>query len=84
MTNIILDNFDSVDLSLYFFPHFTIFENPADFPGEFVVRLFDMNGRTPYMVRADSLSKVREAIPVGLVQSIRDPEDYPHIVETWF
>ena len=67
----------------------TIFESPADYPGKFVVRRFDIVecgfGPLPaesYFI-ADSLESARLRIPAGKVKVRRSPDDDQCIVETW-
>lgn len=73
---------DPVELSIW-----TITENPADFPGQFVARRFIIAKRayavtTDYHV-ADTLDAVRGMLPAHLVRLPRDPSDQALIVESW-
>jgi hypothetical protein len=69
------------ELSLY-----TVYENPFDYPGKFVVRRFEVfTGATdpnPLIV-CDTLEEVRAVLPPGLVCLPRHPDDDPVILETW-
>lgn len=71
-----------IALSIY-----TVFENPKDFPGLFVVRRFDVvKGKsiaTNWVHSARTLEQVRLLIPQGTVMLARHPEDDATIVETW-
>lgn len=66
----------------------TVYFNPRDCPGKYVVRRFDIYGgrepqpTTEHYVGA-SLAEVREHIPPGLVNVGRYNEDEAQIVETW-
>jgi hypothetical protein len=62
----------------------TIYENPSDYPGKFVVRVWEDDGpeQEPAAV-VDSLAQARAAIPGGLMPFKRHPGDDPTIVETW-
>lgn len=69
----------------------TIFENPSDFPGKFVVRIFTANGEPPHepipnrrpTAVVDTLEEARAALPEGLTRFSRDEKDDPVIVEVW-
>jgi hypothetical protein len=65
----------------------TIYDSPADFPGRFVVRQWEVHrwGMVASSnVRAfDTLQQARESLPEGLIVIPRSPEDVPSIVETW-
>lgn len=65
----------------------TIYENPSDFPGEFVARehQIDRYGTiaTNNIRRGKTLESVREQLPPGLVRMVRTEFDPPNVVETW-
>ena len=67
----------------------TIYVNPADYPGKYVVRRFGIfpDGPVPdpepWAIR-ETLEGARRRIPSYCVCSGRLEEDEPHIVETWF
>lgn len=69
-----------------------ISENPSDFPGRFVARLFEVRGGhdaaaivpiDPPLGVALSLDEARAFVPSGLVRFPPDPDDDPAIVEVW-
>jgi hypothetical protein len=65
----------------------TVYRNPTDYPGLWVLRPFDVGPegvqpRTDCVV-ADTLGKIREALPPGLHRVSRDQSDYPAIYESW-
>lgn len=69
-------------------PLITIYKNPADYPGKFIARLFDIKkGKhrpTEIVVVADNLFEIRKKIPREQMFIIdRDPQDDPCIVEMW-
>lgn len=64
-------------------PLICVYENPADYPGKYVARLWDLQQPTGFVVVADSLEEIRAAIPYGMVQLARLGKDDPAIVETW-
>jgi hypothetical protein len=67
---------------------FTVYRNPADYPGKYVLRGASIvpnaviNDPEPTAV-ADTLAEVRAAVPWGLVPMHRAIDDLPIIVETW-
>jgi hypothetical protein len=67
----------------------TIYENPLDHPGKFVVRRWDvLEGRTDPVpadeaVVVKTLGMARMAVPAGSVCLGRQPGDDPAILETW-
>jgi hypothetical protein len=60
-----------------------IYDNPSDYPGQFVARRFQMNRPTADVLTAGSLEAVRALLPAGLVRLERTQHDQPHIVEVW-
>lgn len=64
-------------------PIICIYESPADYPGQFVARLWDLDKPTRYIVVADMLEAVRAAIPEDMIRFRRDQNDDPCIVESW-
>lgn len=68
----------------------TIYENPSDAPGWFVVRGHDIvHGQTEPVPHerpvglATNLGGARELVPAGLTCISRSPEDDPCVVESW-
>jgi hypothetical protein len=66
---------------------FTIYENPSDYPGRFVVRRF-VATRPPTtdvepLAVVKTLAEARAAIPPGMDWIGRYDADDPCIVETW-
>jgi hypothetical protein len=70
------------------FELYTVYENPADYPGKFVVRRFTIEqahavaDRDPWFI-GDTLHDARNSLPQGLTRIDRDPNDDPVILETW-
>ena len=68
----------------------TIYESPADYVGQYVVRRTEIR-RWPQaaivvtndMYVADSLEEARELLPPGLFCVGRQPDDDPVIAEVW-
>ena len=87
--NVILRDFHGVNWheKTRILPNFTVFFNPQDFPGKYVVRLFDGNLPTRLLVVKNTLEEARAAIPqappLGFVRMERSPNDDPVIVEVW-
>lgn len=69
------------------FPIFTVYFNPKDFPGKYVVRLFDADKPLRLITISDTLEKAQATIPqgppLGFHRVNRSPTDDPVIVETW-
>ena len=69
------------------FPIFTVYFSPKDFPGKYVVRLFDADKPLRLITVSDTLEQARATIPqgppLGFAHMTRSPEDDPVIVETW-
>lgn len=71
------------------YPIIAVYENPSDFKGKFVARLFVVNRElkkemvTEYCVVKDSLEEIREAIPKSLIGLNRYANDDPCIVEVY-
>jgi hypothetical protein len=67
----------------------TVYDNPNDYPGKFVARLFVVSATGPMatesIVIMDDLEAMREmlAFEMHLTCLARSPEDDPKIVETW-
>ena len=70
---------------------FTVYENPRDYPGSFVVRRFYVDGSSVQhaalpLVVTDTLDEARAAIrrahPVAVCMA-RNDGDEPQIVESW-
>jgi len=65
---------------------YTVYCNPADYPGKFVVRRFDrVTGAAERLAWAvgDTLNDARKHIPPWLACISRAAEDDPVIVESW-
>lgn len=66
---------------------YTIYNNPSDFPGEFVARKSEVfrggtiNGEI--ISKGKTLEEVRKGIPPGLYRLERQIHDDPVIVEVW-
>jgi len=69
---------------------YTVYENPADFPGRFVVRrwMITRHSADPIAVKEPhavclTLETARQSIPAGLYRLPRENSDDACIVETW-
>lgn len=83
--SIIVENFHGVDWhkQTKSAPNFVIYNSPEDYPGKFVVRLFDGAQPTRLFTTKDSLEEARKAIPDIFIPVQRSPGDALSIVETW-
>jgi hypothetical protein len=66
----------------------TITRNPKDFPGKYVVHGHDVHAgfTKPHyepLAVVNSLDEARAALPPGLYNLGRKPDDEPQIVESW-
>jgi hypothetical protein len=65
-------------------PIIVIYKSPADYPGQYVARLWDVRNRpTRYAMIKDSLEDVRKGIPVTMIRLSPSEKDDPVIIETW-
>lgn len=64
-------------------PLICIYNNPSDYPGKYVARLWDVDKPTDMVAIAESLEEIREAKPPEMMIMDRMPNDDPVIVETW-
>lgn len=80
----ILDTFDEVDFQNMRFPLIVVYENPKDFPGKVVARIFDVNQPTPFCVVRNELDEIRKLIPVFMYHSKRHQDDDPVIAEVYY
>jgi len=60
-----------------------VYENPKDYPGQFVARPGVTGGMGRAVLLADSLDELRALLPPGLHRLERDPNDDPVVVEVW-
>ena len=65
-------------------PIIAVYRGPADYPGKYVARVYDVDRPTNLVAVADEYEDILTAIPAGaMVRMERDPKDDPCIVETW-
>lgn len=64
-------------------PILTVYNSPKDFPGRFVIRLFDVEQPTMLYFVADTLEGVRAVVPHEMRRLARCPGDDPCIVEAY-
>lgn len=66
---------------------YTIYFNPSDFPGKFVLRAYHIGRGTveadDKFKLGDSANEVRQHVPKGLVNIGRNADDDPVILEVW-
>jgi hypothetical protein len=67
---------------------YTVYFNPTDFPGRYVVRRFLVHPNDPRpdpspMHVGDTLDSARDAIPPGLIRFSAGDEDDMSIIESW-
>jgi len=83
--SVIVENFHGVNWheKLKTFPIFTLYHNPTDFPGKYVMRLFDGKNPTRLIAVKDTLEAARATVPKIFYRVPRKDTDDPFIVETW-
>lgn len=64
-------------------PMIVVYEDPKDYPGLFVARLFDGRKSTHLIALADTLEDIRGAKPDQMQIINRIAQDALKIVETW-
>jgi len=64
-------------------PLICVYNNPSDYPGKYVARVWDVDRPTNLVAIADSLEEIREAKPPEMMIMDRMQNDDPVIVETW-
>lgn len=69
-------------------PMWTVYENPSDYPGKFVVRQFAIRGGVALVasrptVVCETLEEARGHVPPGKCMIPRSVGDDPVIVEVW-
>jgi hypothetical protein len=65
---------------------FVVYDSPADFPGLFVVRRWEIRSGWVNACEArvaNTLEAAREVVPPGMYRLPRFPDDDPKIVEVW-
>ena len=74
-----------VDLSELHMPAIAVYENPADFIGRFVTRIFDLNKPTDTIMVKDTWEEIYEDIHKNthMVYLVRDPDNPPSLVGVW-
>lgn len=64
-------------------PIISIYDNPKDYPGHFVARLFDFSEPTKWILVKGSIDEIRAAIPKNMVRFPRCEYDDEKIVESY-
>lgn len=64
-------------------PLICIYDHPADYPDNFVARVWDINKPTRLIALADTLEDIRKTIPPSMTRMPRSEKDDPTIVEVW-
>ena len=66
------------------FPFLTVYNSPADYPGKFVARVFDLDKATKFVFLAGSYVELADKMPAQqMTRMVRHPSDDPAIVEVW-
>lgn len=82
--DIVVPNFNAVDLSDIKMPIITIFNNKTiEYTGYYVARIYDSEKPTNVVVLHSKLEELRKLIPVDRIVVPRSPTDYKHIIESY-
>jgi hypothetical protein len=83
--DIVIDSFFSMGIQqICRVPIVAVYENPSDYPGKYVARLWDIQRRpTRYVMVKDDLESIRNNIPKTMKRMEPCPQDDPILVETW-
>jgi hypothetical protein len=79
-TSVILRSFNEIDFGRYRLPIITVYDNPIDFEGKCVARLFDCDEATRYCVVSDSIDELLSDIPLRFSKIEKMEDDDPNIV----
>lgn len=81
----VVSSMEEVDFSDLFLPFITLYNNPVDYPGKFVARVFDLDKPTNCCCIYESREQAKEdAAKAGFEDIIpRMPHDDIHIVEAY-
>ena len=83
MTSTIIASFVGFDFKEVNVPLIVVYDNPTDFEGYFVARLFSLDQPTPFCIVKKSLEDITKAIPNELKAISRHPKDDPKIVSIY-
>lgn len=81
--DIVVPNFDCIDLTELNLPIITIYKNPSDYKGQYVARIFDSEMPTNTILVCNTLKELRELIPNCFIKMHRNLTDPKIIVETY-
>lgn len=81
--SIVLSSLREVDYTTISLPVIAVYDNPKDFPGKFVARVWDMFEPSALCVVKDTLEEIHAAIPQGFHYMAPDVYDDPVIVEVY-
>lgn len=80
----VLETFKEQHFKGFKMPIFAVYDNPLDFPGRFVVRLFNLQEPTVYCTLSSTKEEAFATIPKGLTFLPRQNGDEPQLVGTFF
>ena len=84
MLNVELTSFDCDNVKKIDLPIYVLFEKPSDFPNEYILRVFDLQKPTPYIMRGETKEELIEKLPSHVTYLPRTEEDDTVIVGTYF
>jgi len=81
--DVIITNFNQVNISRMKMPFIVIYEHPKDYDKSYVARIFEINVPTNLVIISEDLETLREKIPKNMVRFNRENEDDENIVESY-
>lgn len=80
-----VDSASQMNLERLKLPLIAIYQNPDDYPGYYIARLFDIDRPTNVVMMKKELAELQKDIRehTGLVWIKRSPNDVPALVGTW-
>lgn len=81
--DVVIDNFNQVNVSRMKMPFIVLFDHPEDYNEDYVARLFDIDKPTNIVIISKDLEELRNKIPKGMVKFNRQKEDDEKIIESY-
>ena len=79
-----LESIEQVNLNRFKFPIIAVYENPKDFPGRIVARIFETNVPTDIIIVKQSLEEMQQDLSkTGMIFLPRTKQDDPVLIGTW-
>lgn len=76
-------SFLDFDFEAYNLPLLVVYNDPKDYPGKYVMRLWNVDESTDHVIVKDSLDEIHNSIPSRFFNLGRNQHDDGSIVEVW-